>query len=311
MDTTPLISVIVPVYNVETYLYTCVQSIIKQTFSNLEILLVDDGSTDSSGILCDKLEATDNRITTLHQANQGLSQARNSGIKVAHGKYLAFVDSDDCIAPDFIETLYGNLIATNANISICSIEKVSEDQEPLANNTRLPNEILDSKTALTRMLSDPFTGWQYVPAWNKLYESSLFKDIQFPAGKYHEDEFIIFQIFDKAKKIVSDPKALYFYTQRKTGIMHASNALQKLDALEARYLQYTFCLHHGYEDCIPYVQDLARRSYYLVLFAQKQAKTKLDKAKIKKIKAMIKSMNALPSWQNLLKDLIYYSFFNK
>lgn len=203
------ISIIVPVYNVQKYLPRCLDSILSQTFQDLEILLIDDGSTDQSGELCEDYAKKDNRIRVIHKLNGGLSDARNAGIDIANGEYIAFVDSDDWIDSDYCELLYDTAIKNKAMIAECSYRCVYKDK--IAEETDNTGEVIigDEIFALTGELE-----WRYFKpvAWNKLYHSSIFKDgKRYPVGKYHEDEFFTHQAFFSAKKLVYVDKSKYNY----------------------------------------------------------------------------------------------------
>lgn len=221
-----LISIIVPVYNVEKYLHRCVDSIIHQTYTNLEIILVDDGSTDSSGIICDDYAQKDKRVFVIHQQNGGLSNARNSGIQMMHGKYVSFIDSDDYIARDYIEYLYDIMENNNADISICSYKKVFEGENPELKDTQKECLIMGKHRALATLLyQKKFTA----SAWAKMYKKDLWSDIKFPAGKLHEDVAVMYLLFSKAKTIVYGDKKLYYYLQRSGSIINSCFNPKRMD----------------------------------------------------------------------------------
>ncbi|MGN2337052.1 glycosyltransferase family 2 protein [Clostridium cagae] len=207
-----LVSVIVPIYKVEKYLIRCVESIQKQTYKNLEIILVDDGSPDSCGKMCDELAKKDKRIKVIHKVNGGLSDARNVGIEVAKGEYLAFVDSDDWLDLDMIELLYNLCEQRDAEIAECSYRNLYMDG--IIEETRCTAEIIeaDSLLALEGMLD-----WKYFKpvAWNKLYKKSVFKDVRYPKGKIHEDEFTTYKYIYNANKIVYVDVSKYNYDRRR------------------------------------------------------------------------------------------------
>ena len=210
-----LISVIVPVYNVEQYLEKCVQSIQTQTYSNLEILLVDDGATDSSGRLCDELATTDERITVIHKENGGLSSARNEGQKNAKGEYILFVDSDDYIHEEMIESLYQQLIAENADVSSCNVMNVyTTNQTPQCDREDL-YLVLNQEEFLREYLIG-----QKVPGTicNKLIRKEIADKIEFPVGKIYEDAFYHYQLVQIAKKYVVNTKPYYYYYHRQQSI---------------------------------------------------------------------------------------------
>lgn len=238
----PLISVIIPVFNVEEYLDKCVESIISQTYENLEIILVDDGSPDNCPSICDNWAKKDDRIRVIHKINGGLSDARNVGIDKASGEYLFFVDSDDYIAQDMIEKLYVALYENEADMSICNFKYVSEDNLKKFDNDNLPikDEVLSGEYVLLNKIFED-KNWYWVVAWNKLYKKDLFDNIRYPFGKIHEDEFIIHQILFKCKKIACVSEMLYFYVQRNDSIMGNANSVSnKLDLVESLFHRSVF-----------------------------------------------------------------------
>ena len=233
-----LISVIVPVYNVELYLEDCVRSILSQTYSDLQIILVDDGSTDHSGEICDEYANIDARIIVIHKANGGLSDARNIGIKTATGKYVAFVDSDDCIDASMIEKLYRACDDNDADLSMCFFEKFDEEKTYKMNHIHNQNkiEVCTGKDILADiyLVKKPFNHGCIV-IWNKLYKRDLFtKDTFFPYGKIHEDEFVTPELLLQARKAVVIYESLYFYRIRPGSIISKGFARENIDALEAR-----------------------------------------------------------------------------
>lgn len=223
-----LISVIVPVYNVEKYIAQCVESIINQKYNNLEIILVDDGSLDSSRVICDNLAAEDKRVRVVHKENGGLSDARNYGISIARGKYLSFIDSDDFVSNDFIASLYDSLVRHNADIACCGFNRYYTDKNIVNDQIQGIDELFTSKEAI-KLLN--IYGYFSDSACNKLFEKSLFDDISFPVGKLFEDTMVMIQIFDRANLIYynSDPK--YYYRQRQGSIVTTpQNAKKQIDA---------------------------------------------------------------------------------
>lgn len=223
------ISVIVPIYKVEAYLDKCVQSIVDQTYTNLEIILVDDGSPDRCGQMCDAWAEKDSRIRVIHKENGGLSDARNAGMEIATGAYIAFVDSDDWVAADYIGCMYRTIQETGAQIAGCDICVVFEGQEPDAGTGTGKLRIYSAEEAIGALLQD--RGLRAV-AWNKLYHKSLLDGERYPVGKHHEDEFFTYRIFEKADRLVYVDERLYFYLQRQGSIMR-SFSIKRLDALDA------------------------------------------------------------------------------
>ena len=195
-----LISVVVPIYKVEQYLEKCVNSILSQTYSNLEIILVDDGSPDNCPQICDNLVKQDKRIKVIHKPNGGLSDARNVGFESSTGKYVTFVDSDDYLNYNFIETLYNNLLNTNADMSIVGYQKVFEDSTVNQAET-FQSEVLsfDNSNKFEQLCAKHKLN--FVIAWGKLYTRQLFNTIKFPVGKINEDEFVTHHVINTCQKI--------------------------------------------------------------------------------------------------------------
>ena len=231
-----LISVIVPVYNVEKYLEKCVKSIIGQTYKNLEIILVDDGSTDSSGKMCDEISKTDDRIKVIHKKNGGLSDARNAALKIAKGDYFGFVDSDDYIATDMFETLCNLLENNNSDISIVSYYEIYNDKligvrdsKDLVNFNKLD--------AMKELLMDSRIQ-SY--AWNKLFKRDLFNGLEFPTGKNFEDIATTLLLFEKANKVTLLEEPKYYYLRRDDSIVGVRNYKTYMDYLEVIYDKYLY-----------------------------------------------------------------------
>ena len=247
----PLISVIVPVYNVDRYLVRCVDSIINQTYKNLEIILVDDGSTDKSPQICDSYLQKDTRIRVVHKQNGGLSSARNAGLDTATGEYIAFVDSDDYILPEMYEVLFRLIDENNADMAVSSYQKVDEAGIPLqSKNTNGKDEVLSGDEVLSIGMKDID-----MMACSKLYKSSIFDDIddiRFPEGRLHEDEFTTHHILSKCSRIVSTSARMYMYTQRAGSIMgtaEESFIVKRLDdAVYAFKDRYNFFCSMGRKD---------------------------------------------------------------
>lgn len=224
-----LISIIVPVYNVEHYLDRCLKSILEQTYKNIEIVIVDDGSTDSSGIICDKYLTIDNRIKVFHKKNGGLSDARNYGIKKSNGEYLMFVDSDDYIPSNAIEILFNLITEKKADVSIGKIKTGTSSN--IENNNNMPNiETFDNRQAIKEMLyANKFS----TSASGKLFKRELFKNVEFPLHKLYEDFHTIYKILDKSKLIVFENEIVYYYIIRKGSITHSDFSIKSMDNLDA------------------------------------------------------------------------------
>lgn len=211
-----LISVIVPIYNVEKYLEKCILSIINQKYKNLEILLIDDGSTDNSGSIADKYSKKDKRIKVFHKKNGGLSDARNYGIDRATGKYLAFIDSDDYIDKNMYYELYNNLVKTKSDISICKRCIVYEDGT--IDGVSLENDVILTFSRDDAMVELNFLTYFDCSACDKLYKKEMFDEIRFPIGKISEDAYTIYKVIFNAKKVVLTNNTLYCYFQRSNSI---------------------------------------------------------------------------------------------
>lgn len=222
------ISIIVPVYKVEKYLRKCVDSILAQTFTDFEVILVDDGSPDNSGKICDEYAEKDSRVRVLHKANGGLSSARNAGIEIAKGKYLGFVDSDDYIAEDMYELLYNNILKENADMSICGIYDVYEGKEPIVKPTI--EKVVSADEALLLILQGNIIS---VHAVNKLYKRELFSKVRYPEGKYHEDSFIIVDLLEQCQKVAIDSKQKYYYYHRLGSINTETFSEKQFEFIEA------------------------------------------------------------------------------
>lgn len=246
-----LISVIVPVYKVEKYLDRCVESIAVQSYRNLEIILVDDGSPDKCGSICDSWTAKDQRIRVIHKQNGGLSDARNAGIRSSKGEYIAFVDSDDSIAPEMIERLYEAAQSANTKMALCNVLCVNENGLPTGESDGSPirDECLSAEQVLPRFYQagGPF----YIVAWNKLYHRSLLSENTFPVGKWHEDEFVAAQLIWKARRVACiDYMGYRYVTQRAGSIMSAKDDLRHLDTLEALLIRYRFFQEIGQSELL-------------------------------------------------------------
>lgn len=224
-----LISVIVPIYNVEKYLENCLQSIISQTYKELEIILVDDGSTDNSGKIADNYSNLDCRVISVHKSNGGLSDARNAGLDIAKGKYIMFVDSDDYIPVDCIEYLYSSLIASNSSISIGRL-KTTCNQDEKEYDVEKKSFIYDRNESINQLL---YANKYSVAAPGKLYLASLFDDIRFPIGKLHEDVFTTYKVFLKANRVFYGDKIVYYYYHRPGSIMLSEFSIKRLHIIDA------------------------------------------------------------------------------
>ena len=243
----PLISVIVPIYNVEQYLDKCITSIVNQSYKNLEIILVDDGATDKCPDICDKWAIKDDRIVVIHKENGGLSDARNSGLNIAKGEYISFIDSDDWIDLNFYEVLYNSLLSNNAQISASEVLWVYDDHQK-KEEYFYEKKIFSSEEALQTLIRG--SGF-YAIACNKLYKATVFDGIRFPVGKLHEDEFVVYKLIDKAESLVLCKEVNYYYRQRQ-GSITKQWSIEHLDVLEA-YFERSDFLKYNYPNL--YIKD--------------------------------------------------------
>lgn len=262
-----LVSLILPVYNVEKYLSACVDVCIKQTYKDIEIIIVDDGSTDSSGSICDEYAAKDARIKVIHQANGGLSEARNSGIKAAKGEWLAFIDSDDLVNVRYVELLLEAAVSNDAPMSWCAISEIDENgakYRPHEVNESISEcPIYDGYEDVSKCNVKVFdkveaekqfyTMWGIqiaLVAWNKLYHKSLFKDengdaILYASGKIFEDGFTTYKYIYQAEKVAYTDAPLYYYRQRAGSIMKKNSNRNYDAALEAGVERLEFYKKHN------------------------------------------------------------------
>ena len=243
-----MISVIVPVYNVERYLQRCVDSILNQTFRDIELILIDDGSTDRCGEICDRYSVQDDRIRVIHQINAGLSAARNAGIDVASGEFLSFVDSDDFIHCETLETLHRSIIDNDADIAVCSFLRVSENGEfidpfPVSDDLlSTPEGIITTQLAIEGLFGNLHSYWGVV--WNKLYKNDLFKNIRFPVGKTFEDVYVMHEILYQCSRIFTVDKKLYYYQNNSASITNSIGLENRVDLYEGYIYRMRFFEDH-------------------------------------------------------------------
>lgn len=228
----PKVSVIVPIYNVEKYLQQCVDSICKQTYKHLEIILINDGSLDRCKNICDNNSLMDDRILVIHKEYEGVSSARNAGLDIASGEYIAFVDADDTIHPRFIEILVGLCEQYECDIAQCDFLTVANESLKLSLNTQQLLIFYSGRQALSEMCIGR-DDVKYAVVWNKIYRRELFQGIRYPLGMIHEDEFVSYRIIWKAKKMVITNQYLYYYLKRTGSIMGSEYSVKRLDGLIA------------------------------------------------------------------------------
>lgn len=259
---TPKISVIIPVYRVENYLTACLDSISSQTFRDFELILVDDGSPDSCGAMCDAYAADHPNTRVLHQANAGLSQARNNGVKIAHGEYITFVDSDDLVTPDYLQYLWDLKETYGSEVSVGCALRFADGKVPERPNTLPQESCLAPSEALTRI------GYAQMPicAWGKLYKRHLLEKYPYPVGQFYEDIATTYKIMGNTANTAYGTRIIYYWRQRPDSITHAviderhfygiTAAKEMLAFIEAHYPEAT---SGGQARCAMKCIDLAYR----------------------------------------------------
>lgn len=238
----PAISIIVPVYNVEQYLSECVESILNQTFKDYECILVDDGSLDGGAAICDRYARKDERVLVIHQENEGVSAARNAGLHVACGKYVAFIDSDDFVSKDYLKTLYEVAEDTKADMIMCGVCSVVEGGQKNTNSIHVAKTEMCGKDVLHLRYSE---GGVNIAAWGKLVLRTLFNGVYFPVGKIHEDQAVMPFIIYKADKVCIINEQLYFYRQRAGSITHRQFSESRFDNIEFMNKFITYLEKHN------------------------------------------------------------------
>ncbi len=226
----PLVSVIVPIYNVEKYVDRCVESIVSQTYKNLEIILVDDGSPDRCPEMCDEWALKDKRIRVVHKENGGLSDARNAGFDVSSGELICYIDSDDWIKPDFVSSMYVTMLNDGVDVVECATNYVSEEGRIIRIRKTPDVEKIDKINALNRLVLEDGV---YQTVWNKLYKREIC--IPFEKGKLNEDEYFTWKVFDNINKLAFVERPLYNYLQRGGSIIQSNYTIRRLDGLRAKF----------------------------------------------------------------------------
>lgn len=240
MTDLPLISVVVPVYRVEDYLDHCIQSIVEQTYPNLEILLVDDGSPDASGEICDHWAQRDSRVRVIHKRNAGAGAARNTALDMAKGDLIAFVDSDDYLHPNLYAHLY-SLMKDGVDIAECEIGLTEADNLAMDDGTGAAVQICDTEEALRLHIQDEV--FRQTPP-NKLYRRSCVGEIRFPEGNLIDDEFFTYKVLGNAKKLAHSSACMYAYRQQAGSAMHKPYSLRRLQGLDAKLQRLDYFEQH-------------------------------------------------------------------
>lgn len=285
------LSIVVPVYNVEKYLKRCIESLIAQTFNDYEIILVDDGSTDKSGEICDKFSKLYEKITVIHKENGGLSSARNAGIDIATGEYIGFVDSDDWIEPDMYDNLYNVAEKYRLDMALCGVELDFEDGSSKIYYSIENFKILNKEEALRDIFVNSLF---FEEAWNKIYRRHIFDTIRYPDGKIHEDTYIICKILDKCNKIGYIPNISYHYFQRSDSIMGNLKKIPSIDRIYSVYVVLRYLMNY---------KDIYKDSFYNLISAPLKNIDYIINSNSIDAKMYLKELKKF--YKNYLKDIFY------
>lgn len=308
MNEAPLISVIVPVYKVEQYLDRCVQSIVDQTYKNLEIILVDDGSPDNCPAMCDAWAEKDSRIRVIHKENGGLSSARNAGLNFLRGQYVSFIDSDDYVDNTMIAELFEALDGHGDGFVFCGVHWEENDQD-----------FIDSPH------SQSYCSWQafmydlstmrrgcYCIVCNKLYTTSIWKNLRFPEGVIHEDEAVALEVAKNSSYIAASDKTFYHYVQRHSSIMHAKVSMKNLGIFETLQNRMNYFLEHGEKelaDATAFLFLASAKKLYVQSYLQKNETLYCEMcSRLKKYKRLYLHNNTFKSCKTIREKLHCFVF---
>lgn len=271
MENLPLISVIVPVYRVEAYLDKCIASVVGQTYKNLEIILVDDGSPDHSGEICDRWAEKDARIRVIHQKNAGGGAARNAALDIARGEYVGMIDSDDYIDVHMYDHLY-NLFTPETDIVECEIQETVQEDIHLDSGSKYEYRTYSTENAMRLHIEDK--RFRQTPP-NKLYRRAAIRDIRFPSGTGIDDEFWTYRVIGNARKLVHSSAKMYAYRQHSASVMHSLNCKSRLRAVEAKAERHRYIEEH-----FPNLTGLSLKNLWFTCIYQGQlALREMDGAK--------------------------------
>ena len=246
-DRKPKISVIIPVFNIEQYMLECLESVLAQTYGNYEVILVDDGSKDLSGSICDEVSVSDSRITVIHKSNGGLSSARNTGNRFCTGEYAVYIDGDDYVSPQMLEKMLSSAQKYDADLVICNYSEF-EDNKKLQGISNIVEDSVISPDEVQKKLIFKDGGEVYSIICNKLFRRDLLKKIIFPEQKLHEDEYVFHDLYFNCQRVSQIKDALYFYRQRSGSIMNSVWTIRRLDSVEAFLLRAkAYNQHSGFE----------------------------------------------------------------
>lgn len=265
-----LVSVIVPIYNVEKFLCKCIITILHQSYYDLEIILVDDGSPDSCGKMCDEFAMQDHRVKVIHKQNGGLSDARNAGIDIATGDYITFIDGDDYVMPDMIEYLMASMIEKKVDIVQCSYVRCKDDYADKANSTFISQKqsTVYSDDKMSAYLKEKRI---HTVAWGKIYKTSLFHEVRFPVGRLHEDVFTTYRLIHEAGSVAVTDYVGYVYRINENSITTSRYTSRKLDSIYGKLEQSGF-IEKNYP-------DLSKQAYSEIIYACNQCLFQMAKCR--------------------------------
>lgn len=292
-----MVSIIVPVYNVNAYLERCVKSILHQTVTDIEIILVDDGSTDGSEQQCDRFAEADDRICVIHKANGGLSSARNRGLQCAKGEFVCFVDSDDVISPYYVEHLLHLVQVHACDIAVGQYVCFNEDEPRFANGDEAA-QILEGKKAIDKLFGA--TNVCATIACNKLYKKALFSDVKFPDGLIHEDEAVAYRLYYKADRVAFSDTVVYGYYRREDSISTSPFSKRKFDFLKI-----------AWERCLFFKAHKEERYYHLFLKLYCWILLEYSKKTRKYLKDVDRSKMLLKEFKEKSKELLCSPYISK
>jgi len=294
-----LVSIIVAIYNIKEYVIQCIESILKQSYKAIEIILVDDGSSDGSEIIIDSYKNYAN-VKIIHKENKGLSSARNKGLDIAKGDYILFVDGDDYVSKTYVTDLISSIM--DSDIALCDYFEFDNNGKRDIYHTEIIKTAVINKSIYWKNPLN-LTHELLEVSWNKLYKRELFNDLRFDEGKYHEDEFIIHKIIEKCSKITILNKQLYYYRHRESSIMGSYNVSKTLDALEAAYLRFQYYINSGNNF------DITSSFKYLFEELCKSYKFNLEKNDINYIKRDFLYKSSIALLNEITKDMLGNTYY--
>lgn len=304
-----LVSVIVPIYNVEKYLRICLDTIVNQTYKNLEIILIVDGATDLSGLICQEYQKKDSRVIVIVQENAGLSAARNTGMSYSHGEFIGFVDSDDFIYLDMYEKLVRVMQQTNADIVECQAETVYQDKMYVQQDASFDISELSGYDALEKLMRHVKSEFPRYAVWNKLFRREILYNLNFPVGEIHEDYFFDAVAFLRAKKYVLLNQQLYCHRIRSHSITTTPFNPHDYDKLKHIEQRTVYLLENGWEQLAQYSNTEYYETLLLYYYKAYKAKqmTECDKIKNEIKKSRIKIQNSMLSFKRKCEFKLFYS----